>query len=479
MKKVVLIVIFLNLIFSMFASQEDKKRVASFKFTMENIPENQNAVDLDLYANTIADAVVENMLNENIDEYMFLERNEKIVANLLGEIDFQASGITKEQVADYGLQSTAEYVLSGSVVYVENSYLVKAQLIHVDTAVIVASATVSTDSLVATTDIEVAKSLAKTLNNQVNIYNSILMKEEETIAIAINPFTGSSINSSATGDVYSSLFVTELINGKYTVLGREATVNRILDEGSYQAEGLTQTEGGIEYGQREATTYLLTGEVDEIDRGLSISLKVVNVNTSELICLLTLNNISSIKNQIVLNNEIRKEIYNYIDDSFHKRKTDREKIDSLLEKTSNFKPVETVAKNQKNVEIISQKDLLKSQENLQKGRTAVRYLGYIGGGITTLYFATDSILNGSELSIPLLNIQGSQDNLESSFRGLGIGVAVVATAAIIDIILLSNIIRIDTELNEMAKLNVGFDVDLKENENRIAYGINTSIKLKL
>ncbi len=328
MKKYFFVIILLIIISVCYANTE-KKKVATFPFLIVDNSREIPQSEKDNYSRSIADSIIEGLISINADAYTFLARDEKVVQTILNEIDFQASGMTQEQAAMFGQQVTADYILSGSAVYYEGVYLVKAQLINVATGEIVASVTHIASSLNELRNTSVSRLIARELDNQIESFQSILEDDLLIKTIASVPFTGNAIPDSNYGDAIASLFINNFVDGGYTVLGRGVTVDKIGEEAQYQSSGLTENVT-IRDGTRAATSYLLTGSIDVVTDYYIVDIKILDVNTGEIMSNLSIPLITNLRNQILINEDARTEIFSLLNADLNKLDTNRDELEKEL-----------------------------------------------------------------------------------------------------------------------------------------------------
>ncbi len=446
---------------------DDTKEIATFRFAVVEPINRSNDQEQKIYGEVLADMIIQEMNSINSNEYSFLARDENVVNELIHATDFNTTGMTINQATDFGKYSTADYVLTGSVVYYDDIYLAKAQLVNVSTSEIIASSTTTLSSLEETREEEVASLLAHDLNSQVTNLNTLLAQNVDFNAIATIPFNGNAIANAATGDVISSLLINNFVDAGYVVLGSGKTINEI------QNESITPNQNSFQVNKSTSTEYVLTGTIDGFLNMYIINFKILDVTTGEIIATLTLQEVANIKNQILTNEKVLNEIYIVLNSILTGIPSDRTKLDKLLKRNIDVfensimqtNLIENIVERERYTSM-SYAQLQDKEVELRRNRSIIRVVGYATGGIV--------FLNGlSKLTTP------ERTNLSDGFIPMGVGLGIALITGIPDFVLSQSIETIEKEKGRKNNINISLGFDPVFNYNGFSMNVSTSLKISL
>ncbi len=459
------------------------KKVSAFGFAVVDPYSDASTSTLNSYETLITDLLTQHLEEEGESDYVFLARDEQAVNEMSKEINFQTSGISTAQAAEFGKQSTADYVLNGSVVIFEDLYLVKAQLVDVFTGEISATATRPIYTLESLRDENLAISISKELHKQIENKNSMIEKEKSYNTIATLPFSGNIIELESQGDAIASLFINDFVEAGYVVLGRGITVDNITAEGIYQSSGFTESNT-LQDESRSATSYILTGSIDYTDKEYICNVKILEVNSGEIIANLTLTRLNNLRNQVIVNDSVRNEIFTLLDTNLNNNEADRQKLEKLLKDSASAATYVASndsqsysAQSNNQYSILSKNELIQKAESIDSLRSGTAFT-YIVGGITTIAGGLLYPLPASTPDDAWYNID-TYKNKTASIVALSTGTGIILITAIADIAFLNQINTIEEELDSRFNAKLNLSIEPNQTVNSLTFDIGAKVSFML
>jgi len=251
-------------------AQESKPSVAVLDFEARGIPGYE------------AETLTERLRTEIATTKAVQLVDRKLLQNILEEQGLQQSGCTTDEcAAEVGQLLGAQYMVSGAVGKLGETYSIDAKMVSVTTGAAVRTKSVS------------YKGEISGLLNEMEILaweivglpvpQRLLIKRGgdevlEKITVAVLDFDPRGI-SALEAQSLTDRFAAELNNTEQVILVDRRSVNEVLDEQGYETEGCTSEECAAEVGALLGVKYMINGSIGKIGDTFTIDAKMFFVAT--------------------------------------------------------------------------------------------------------------------------------------------------------------------------------------------------------
>ncbi len=215
------------------------------------------------------------LVKESRNAYRIAPRTQAI-SKILDEHKFQRSGLTDaDTIAEIGRMANAQFVVTGHIKKIGAKNLVVASMTEIATLQQTAGYFSYYDDLSEMIELkEMAQKLITTTQKNAGISSKIL---------AVLPFEITVANQASEGDAetLAQILASSLANsGKYKVVLRTSTIERIMAEHKIQRSGLTTSENIQKIGEALNADYVLTGFVSRLGSGTLMDAQILDVETA-------------------------------------------------------------------------------------------------------------------------------------------------------------------------------------------------------
>jgi len=260
----------LTLALSYITAQESKPSVAVLDFEARGIPGYE------------AETLTERLRTEIATTKAIQLVDRKLLQSILEEQGLQQSGCTTDEcAAEVGQLLGAQYIISGAVGKLGETYSIDAKMVSVTTGVAVRSKSVSYSGEIAglLNEMEI---LAWEIVG-LPVPQRLLLKRGgdvvlEKITVAVLDFDPRGI-SALEAQSLTDRFAAELNNTEQVILVDRRSVNEVLDEQGYETEGCTSEECAAEVGALLGVKYMINGSIGRIGNTFTIDAKMFFVAT--------------------------------------------------------------------------------------------------------------------------------------------------------------------------------------------------------
>ena len=266
-----LYVLFISVIFSTFlTAQEGAPAVAVLDFEARGVP---------IYE---VETLTDRLRTELATTRAIRLVDRRLLKKILEEQGLQQSGCTTDEcAAEVGQLLGAEFMISGSVGRVGNSYTIDARMVSVTTGASVREKSVSYAGEISglLTEMEI---LAWQING-LSIPQRLLVKRGGNVAIekmtvAVLDFDPRGI-SLLEAKSLTDRFAAELNNTERVILVDRRSMNEVLTEQGYETAECTSEECAAEVGALLGVKYMINGSIGRIGSTFTIDAKMFYVST--------------------------------------------------------------------------------------------------------------------------------------------------------------------------------------------------------
>ena len=198
------------------------------------------------------------------------------VEAVMREHRFQRSGLTdSDTIAELGRQMNADYVLAGHITALDGSSLLLVTIIHVEDMRQIAGVYREYRRIEEVTGFlpEMAGSIAR----------AVRQNTAGRPRLAVLPFNvqGTGVNE-ADAEVLAQLLASGIANsGRYVVLPRTSSIERVMAEHNIQRAGMTDPDSRRRIGEALNARYVLSANVGNLGADNFFIASIINVETGE------------------------------------------------------------------------------------------------------------------------------------------------------------------------------------------------------
>ena len=251
-------------------AQESKPSVAVLDFEARGIPDYE------------AETLTERLRTEIATTKAIQLVDRKLLQSILEEQGLQQSGCTTDEcAAEVGQLLGAQFMISGAVGKLGETYSIDAKMVSVSTGVAVRSKSVSYSGEIAglLNEMEI---LAWEIVG-LPVPQRLLIKRGgdvalDKITVAVLDFDPRGI-SALEAQSLTDRFAAELNNTEQVILVDRRSVNEVLDEQGFKSDGCTSEECAAEVGALLGVKYMINGSIGRIGNTFTIEAKMFFVAT--------------------------------------------------------------------------------------------------------------------------------------------------------------------------------------------------------
>ena len=200
------------------------------------------------------------------------------VEAVLRESEFQRSGITdSDRISELGKQMNADYVVAGHIQQLGESRIISISIIDVESLQQIAG-----DYKEYTDIAQIREYLPEMVSR---VAASSQQDSTRLPRLAVTPFniiTGTANERDA--ELLAQLLAIEIANsGRFAVLPRTSTIQRVFDEHTIQRSGITDPANIRRIGNAVNADYVLAGNISALGQMNLFLAQIINVETGEIL----------------------------------------------------------------------------------------------------------------------------------------------------------------------------------------------------